>query len=380
MSMRVLFISSGLGVGGAETALERLIPHLQAKRVVCEVASLRETGEVGARMLAVGISVHALGMQPPKPSLKGLWRLFRLVRHFKPDVIQGWMYHGNIAAQVARLAAPRAVVLGAIHQTLARPELDPWTTRAVIRLDALLSHLAARTIYVAHSAAEQHVARGYAKRGALVLPNGFDTRRFAPDAGRRLEMRARLGFGKDDFVIGTVGRFHPVKDHAGFLRAAIEIAQGFAQARFVMVGAGLEQGNTELAPLLAHPALQGRVSMLGARDDVQDVMQALDLFVLSSLSEGLPNVVAEAMSCAVPCLVTRVGDAPWMVADTGWVVSPNDPAQLAAGMMKVIRLAPEQLVVRGRAARARIESEMSITSVARGYIELYNDLVPQRAV
>jgi len=309
-----------------------------------------------------------------------LWRLFRLVRHFKPDVIQGWMYHGNIAAQVARLAAPRAAVLGAIHQTLARPELDPWTTRAVIRLDAVLSHLASRTIYVAHSAAEQHVARGYSQRAAMVIPNGFDTKRFAPDGAVRQRMRAELGFKEDEFVIGTVGRFHPVKDHAGFLRAAIEVAQRFAQVRFLLAGAGLEAGNAELAPLLAHPALQGRVSMLGARNDVPNLMQALDLFVLSSLSEGLPNVVAEAMSCAVPCVVTQVGDAPWMVADTGWVVAPNDPVRLAAGMIEAITAGAAQLAVRGEAARARVASELAIGGVARRYLDLYNKLVPRRAV
>jgi glycosyltransferase involved in cell wall biosynthesis len=372
--MRVLFISSGLGVGGAETALERLIPHLQARRVVCEVASLGEIGEVGARMLSVGITVHALGMKPPKPSLRGLWRLFRLVRHFKPDVIQGWMYHGNIAAQLARLAAPRAVVLGAIHQTLARPEMDPWTTRVVIRLDALLSHFAKRTIYVAHSAAEQHVARGYSKRAATVLPNGVDTRRFAPDPQIRQAMRSELGLSDGDFVIGTVGRFHPVKDQAGFLRAAIEVAQRFPQARFVMAGAGLDSENTALAPLAMHPALQGRLSMLGAREDVPRLMQALDLFVLSSLSEGLPNVVAEAMSCGVPCLVTNVGDAAWMVAETGWVVAPNDAAALAAGMGEAIAVGLEQLAMRGKAARARMEAEMAIGAVALRYLALYQDL------
>jgi glycosyltransferase involved in cell wall biosynthesis len=378
--MRVLFISSGLGVGGAETALERLIPHLQAKRVVCDVASLRESGEIGMRMLATGISVHALGMRPPKPSLKGLWRLFRLVRHFKPDVIQGWMYHGNIAAQVARLAAPRAVVLGAIHQTLGRPELDPWTTRAVIRLDALLSHLANRTIYVARSAAEQHVAHGYSKRAAMVLPNGFDTGRFAPDTQVRQTMRAQLGFTDAMFVIGTVGRFHPVKDHAGFLRAAIAVAQEFSHVRFLMAGAGLGADNAELAPLLAHPALQGKVLMLGARDDIPSLMQALDVFVLSSLSEGLPNVVAEAMSCAVPCVVTQVGDAPWMVGGTGWIVAPNDQVRLAAGMVEAITAGAGQLAARGRAARARVERELSIGGVASRYLALYNELVPNRAV
>lgn len=372
--MRVLFLSSGLGVGGAETALERLIPHLQAKRVVCEVASLRELGEVGARMIRSGITVHALGMNPPKPSLQGLWRLFRLVRHFKPDVIQGWMYHGNIAAQIARVAAPRAVVLGAIHQTLARPELDPWTTRAVIGLDALLSHLAARTLYVAHSAAEQHVARGYSNRAARVVPNGVDTKRFKPDAAARSAVRSALGLPEHGRVIGSIGRFHPVKDQAGFLRAAIELAPRFVDARFIMAGAGIEASNPELAPLLAHPALQGRVMMLGPRDDMPRLMPALDFLVLSSLSEGLPNVVAEAMSCGVPCVVTRVGDAAWMVGNTGWVVPPGDVGALVQGMAEALTCVDADYLAHSRAARQRIESEMAIENVARRYLELYEQL------
>lgn len=373
--MRALFLSSGLGVGGAELALERLIPQLQARGVVCAVASLRELGPVGERMRAAGIEVHALGMRPPRPSIAGFVRLWRLVRQFRPDVLQGWMYHGNIAAQFARLAAPSAKICGAIHQTLARPEMDPWTTRAVIRLDAWLSYLAARTIYVARSAETQHLARGYSQRAACFIPNGFDTAAFAPDESMRSAMRAELGLMPEHFVFGAVGRFHPVKDQASFLKAAALNAEQAPHARFVMVGEGLTQDNVELAPLLAQPELQGRVQMLGRRDDVPRLMQALDVLVLSSLSEGLPNVVAEAMSCAVPCVVTDVGDTAWMVGETGWVVPPGDAQQLADGMHAALRADPAMRNARGEAARKRIADHFSIEVVAQAYLSLYEDLL-----
>ncbi len=371
---RVLFLVTGLGVGGAETALERLIPQLQAQGLVCAVASLRELGPLGERMRAAGIAVHALGMRPPRPSLAGLWRLRRLVRSFRPDILQGWMYHGNIAAHCAHLFAPQAQVLGAIHQSLGRPELDPWSTRAIIGLDALLSPRAASMIFVARSAVPQHIARGYCASNTRVLPNGFDLQRFVPDRAARETTRAQLGIGADEFLIGSVGRFHPVKDQAGFLRAAVSVAERFEQARFVMIGAGLDADNAELAPLASAPALQGRVQLLGARSDVASLMASFDLLVLSSLAEGLPNVVAEAMSCGVPCVVTDVGDAAWMVGDTGWVVAPGDAARLAAGIIEAINTPAEALQQRGRAARERVAAELSIEGVAAVYGQLYTQL------
>ncbi|WP_345531342.1 glycosyltransferase [Viridibacterium curvum] len=372
--MKVLFLASGLGLGGAETALERLVPALQARGAHCVVASLRERGVVGERMAQAGHAVHALGMRPPLPSLRGLLRLRRLVREVQPDVIQGWMYHGNIAAHAAAWFAPQASVLGAIHQTLGRPELDPWTTRAVIGLDARLSRRMARVIYVAESAVRQHVARGYAADKACVLPNGFDLARFTPDASVRRQQRTALGFGDGDLVFGCVGRYHPVKNQAAFLRAAAIVASRLPQAQFVMVGDGLSPGNAGLDPLVAHPALHGRVQLLGARDDIPALMTALDALVLSSLSEGLPNVVAEAMSCSVPCVVTDVGDAAWMVGETGWIVAPGDVERLAAGMTAAATAPESERIARGEAARARVASTLSIDVVADEYLRLYRGL------
>lgn len=373
MTRRVLFVTSGLGVGGAERALERLLPRLQEQGMTCAVLSLREPQEVGATLRALGIDVFELGMQPSRPTLSGLWRLWRVVRRFRPDIIQGWMYHGDLAAQLARLAVPHARVVLGIHQTLARLELESRLTRLVIRADALLSRFAAGAIYVANAAREQHEAAGYKARG-VVLPNGIDIRQYQPDEALRMAARAEIGVGGDELLVGMVGRLHPSKNHPGFLCAAASVAATHPKVRFVLMGQGVTADNPALMHWLDEPALDGRVVLLGPRDDVPKLLPALDLYVLSSIQEALPNVVAEAMSCGVPCVVTDVGDAAWMVGEAGWVVPPAQDQRLADMIERALLLGTDGLAERGRAARRRVEEELSIDLVASRYAGFYKAL------
>lgn len=370
---RVLFVSTGLGVGGAERALEHLLPALLRQGLVVAVVSLREPQPVGVRLRALGIAVHELGMAPSRPSLLGLWRLWRVVRAFRPDVLQGWMYHGDLAAQLARLAAPQARVVLGVHQTLARLDLESPATRAVIRLDAALSRFAARVLYVAQAAVAQHEAAGFAPR-SCVLPNAIDTQRFKPDAVARAALREALGVGVQTRLVGMVGRWHPSKNHAGFLRAAAQLARAQPQLHFVLAGLQVTPDNPALQAWLADPALQGKVSLLGPRDDVPHIMAALDVYVLSSVQEALPTVVAEAMSCGVPCVVTDVGDAAWMVGDTGWVLPPSEDRLLASVLEQALCEAPAALRARGDAAKIRAHSGFSADAVAARYAQMYRSV------
>jgi glycosyltransferase involved in cell wall biosynthesis len=373
MSLRVLFVASGLGVGGAERALERLLPALQTQGIMCAVVSLREPQEVGASLRELGIEVFELGMRPSRPSLSGLLKLLRSVRAFRPDVIQGWMYHGNLAAQIGRLAAPRAKVVLGIHQTLARLELESRATRSVIRLDAWLSRFANRVIYVAQAAKVGHEQAGYAK-GGVVLPNGLDVGLYRPDHVARAAARVLLKVADDELLIGMIGRFHPSKNHVGFLSAAAILAARHVRLKFVLIGQGVTDDNPAFASLLSNPSLRDRVFMLGARADVPQLLPALDLYVLSSIQEALPNVVAEAMSCGVPCVVTDVGDAAWMVGVTGWVAPTGQYAMLAETIEQAIGEGREALAMRGQAARKRVEQELAIGPVSTRYAALYQSL------
>ncbi|PLK48676.1 glycosyltransferase [Uliginosibacterium sp. TH139] len=367
---RVLFVTSGLGVGGAERALERLLPGLQAQGLSVAVVSLREPQAVGQSLRALGVEVFELGMAPSRPTPMGLWRLWGVVRTFRPDVIQGWMYHGNLAAQVARLAVPRAAVVLAIHQTLARPELESLATRAVIRCDALLSRFAAKILYVAQAAVAQHEAAGYAQR-ALVLPNALDTALFRPDAVARAASRAMLGVQDDELLIAMIGRLHPAKNHAGFLRAAALVAEAWPAARFLCAGLGVTPDHPALAAQVEQAVLQGKVFLLGPREDVPALLAGCDLSVLSSIQEALPNAVAEAMSCGLPCVVTNVGDAGRMIGDTGWLIEPGDDELLAHAIELALGEGLPALQARGQAARQRIEQSFAVDAVAASYAQMY---------
>lgn len=373
MSLRVLFVTSGLGVGGAERALESLLPGLRERGVECAVVSLREPQEVGQRLRELGVPVFELGMRPSRPSPAGLLRLWKTVRAFRPDILQGWMYHGDLATHLARLVAPRARVVLGIHQTLARLELECRITRLVIRADAFLSRYARRALYVARAAQVQHEAAGF-MAPAIVLPNGIDTQRFTPDVVKREAFRAALGLGTAELLIGMVGRFHPAKNHAGFLRAAARVAERVPQARFVAIGAEVTMENPQLAPLANVPALHGKVFLLGQREDVPDCLPGFDLYVLGSIQEALPNVVGEAMSAGVPCVVTDVGDAAWMIGETGWVTPPAQDEALAQTICVALDEGRDALQARGTLARARAEQELSRTRVVEQYEAFYRSL------
>ena len=370
---RILFVTTGLGVGGAERALERLLPGLQAQGLKVAVVSLREPQQVGQDLRALGIEVFELGMAPSRPSISGLWRLWRVVSGFKPDVIQGWMYHGNLAAHLARLAAPHAQLVLGIHQTLARLELESRATRMVIRLDAWLSRFAAKVLYVAQAAVADHERAGYAPR-AVVLPNAVDRERFRPDPAARGATRAMLGLQEGDLLVGMIGRFHPAKNHLAYLRAAAKVAEALPAARFLLAGLEVRLENPALAPLLAAPALQDKVFALGPRADVPALLAGCDLYVLSSIQEALPNVVMEAMACGVPCVVTDVGDAALMVGDTGWVSSSAEAAALTETMLFALSEGRSALAERGRAARDRAERLFAADAVAARYAQLYKTL------
>ncbi len=183
-----------------------------------------------------------------------------------------------------------------------------------------------------------HQARGYAARRMVVIENGIDTKAFAPDPAGRERLRAAWGLGGAAPLVGLVGRLDPLKDIPGFLRAASLLAAELPAARFVVVGGGPVAYRQALERLAGGLGLADRVLFAGEAREMAPVYGALDLLVSASRTEGFSNVIAEALACGVPAVVTRVGDSPRIVGEAGEageVVPPGDPAALAAGIRRL---------------------------------------------
>ena len=324
---------------------------------------------MGERLREAGIELTVLDFR--LSPLSGFLALLALIRSQRPDVVQTWMYHADmLGGLAARLSGNRSVIWGIRATDL--DSGDARATRAVRKGCAWLSRWVPHTIVcVAEAARRTHAAAGYDDRRMVVLPNGFDMARLAAGHAGATALRSQCGFADDDVVIGSVGRFNANKDQRGFVRSAGLLAQRHAKARFLMVGRDLDQGNAELAHWIAETGHAGRFVLLGERSDVPACLAAMDVFCLSSRTEGFPNAVGEAMAVGVPCVVTDVGDAAMLVADTGIVVPPEDPEALAKGMEDLLTLPVAARRELGRRARDRIESEFSIERACERFEQLY---------
>lgn len=376
-----MHVINDLSVGGAEMMLYKLLSGADSGRFRHAVVSLGRRSVLDERVEALGVPVHNIGMRPARPPApREVARLASVVRRLDPELIHGWMYHGSLAAQLARAtAARRAPTVWSIHSCNDDLTLEKRMTSAIIRLCARLSRRPARIIYVAAESRHRHEAMGYSAGRALVIPNGFDTTRFAPSSEARAAVRAELGVSEDHLLIGLIGRFHPMKDHINFLRAAALLSEDYHAARFLLVGREVDDANPTLRGLVASYGLEGRTHLLGERDDVHRLTAALDICSLSSsYGESFPLVVGEAMACGVPCVVTDVGDAGMLVGATGLVVPTQDSEALAEAWRELIRLGPPGRVQLGEAARERIRENFQLASVIARYEALYREVLRER--
>jgi glycosyltransferase involved in cell wall biosynthesis len=241
-------------------------------------------------------------------------------------------------------------------------------------LGARLSGRAAFIINNSRNSALAHERElGYCAGKQRVVPNGFDTDEFVASQSARDEVRAELGLPPDALLISLVGRYHPVKDHPSFLKAASILLAQYPSAHFMLVGEGVDAGNAELSAQLRDPRLRAAVHLMGLRDDVQRLTAGADVATSSSLSEGFPNTIGEAMACAVPCVATDVGDSAWLVGSTGRIVPPGRPDALARAWAELIALGAEGRQRLGALARQRVVDHFSIESVVRQYEALYDE-------
>ncbi len=353
-----------LDFGGLETLLVECVNRMPPEKYRHAIVCL--TGYTGfiSRITTPGVGIFALDKPPGHAPLTHV-KLWKLLRQLRPTVLHTY----NFAALEYNFIAALAGVPVRVHAEHGRDALDP---QGLNRKHNLLRSLLIPVIdcYIPVSRDLQRwlcEIVGIPDRKNLLINNGVDTDAFRPNA-------ARAG---REFVIGTVGRVQDVKNHAGLVDAFIHLRtmlpEHASRLRLVIIGDG------PLLPLLKAKVdaagLRENVWMPGARNDIAQLMQGFSVFALSSIAEGTPVTLLEAMSCGLPVIATRVGGIPDTIVDnaTGKLVPAEDPAAMAEALAVYLKM-PELIEKHGTAARERAERHYSITSMVSAYTDLYDSL------
>lgn len=367
----ILHVITGLEMGGAETALLRLINGSTPGAYRHQVITLTPGGSMLPAFSGARIAVTQFDFRR-RPACSFL-KLLRMMRQVHPDIVQTWMYHADLVGGLAaRLLGNRKVIWGIRTSSVSN---GSRATAAVLRLCAWMSRLVPHTIVcVAEASRKAHIGKGYDAGRMVVVRNGFD-----PEKAVHIEPSAALreacGFDRSHLVIGNLARFDPDKDLENFVRAAGLLAPHHPQARFLIIGYRGEAERAQLAQWTAATGNASRFTLLPERGDPSVCLRAMDIFCLSSRNEGFPNVVGEAMAEGKPCVVTDVGDTALLVGNTGIVVAREDPPALASGLEHVLRLSPAERDRMGRQAAARVRDCFTVGHTVAQFEALYDTVM-----
>jgi len=363
-SAKIVFVTSDLFIGGgAEAMLVRMVTAKPPLADEITVVSLLPGESHVERLHAAGITVVQLDFGGPVGIAAGLRRLVKLVAAARPQIVQGWMYHGDLAALIAVLFSGRRKSTRLIWGIrCSNMDLRSYGIglRLAVRVCAALSRLP--DVVTANSAAglKTHLHLGYRPRRVEVVANGIDVDRFKPDLAARAAVRAELGIAESEFLVAHVARVDPMKDHQTLAAALRELPQ----VKTLLIGAG-----TETLPHIPNALALGR------RDDVERLLAAADIIVSSSaFGEGFSNALAEGMACGLPAVATDVGDARVILGDSGIVVPARNAAALAGAIRMLAQEPAPARAARGARARTHIVENFSMPRVLAQFADLYQSL------
>lgn len=363
-----MFLSTSMGMGGADKQLLSAAQLMLAKGREVLIVSLTQLGPMGLEARSSGIRTESLEMRRGVPDPRGLIRLVRLARAWKPDVLHSHMVHANLMARVLRLFVPIPVMVSTIHNIY---EGGPLWMAAYRMSNSLVDHM---TI-ISEAAANRFVAEGIVPRELLsCVPNGVDTERFrSVPAGARSALRQSLGL-ENEFIWLAVGRFEVAKDYPNMLRAFALVHDQHPNAVLLLVGHGSLQNEVE--SLAQSLNLGDQIRFLGVRGDVPEVMSAADGYVMSSAWEGMPIALLEAAAAGLPIVATLVGGNHEVVRqdESGILVPPRDHAGLGRAMLRLMGLSDIERRAMGERGREHVRAHYGLGRVVERWEDVYRQV------
>ena len=371
--MKIVHIITGLNDGGAEHTLFKICKYDNFNKHI--VISLTGPGKYFSLLKKLKIKIYCLNAN--FFSIHKFFFLIRLLRLLNPDIVQTWLVHADFVGGIAaRLANIKKIIWNVRYSDLKLGSAK-LTTIIIIKILSKLSYLIPKSIVIASKRAKKiYEIEGYDKKKLRFIPNGYDFSILKPSKFQKINFQKKNKIKKKIPLIGKVARYDPKKDHLNLIKALSLIRSKNINFSCVLIGTNINQSNIKLVSKIKELKLSNHVKLLGQNDDITKVMNGLDVYIQSSsYGEGFPNVVAEAMSCGTPCVVTDVGDARFIVGKNGWIVPPNNSIKLAKAIEKALsEIGTSHWSRRCKKARLRIKDNFNIINMIKSYSNLWNSV------
>jgi glycosyltransferase involved in cell wall biosynthesis len=367
--MKILHIITGLGTGGAEAMLQKLVYESSCRPENHVVVSLMGEGTRGQE-IKEHASLYCLGLGQGRLSIAAFVRLFQIVKEENPDVIQGWMYHSNLAGFFVNIFF-RKPLFWNIRHSLSDIKNEKRMTRFFIQIGAILSRFTKKVVYNSRNSIQQHLAIGYSGQNAVFIPNGFDLNVFV-DASSS-SFRSQNNLSEEAILLVHVARFHPVKNHKGLIQVLSSVLPQYSNLYCLMVGKDVCLGNKELEKLILRSGFADRYRLLGERNDLPTIYSAVNYTVNPSWGEGFPNVVGESMACGTPCIVSDVGDSKMIVGEFGFDFNPENESEFRRAIVRALELGRSEYNTLSNACRQRIGEQYTIAAIYSQYVNMYRN-------
>lgn len=359
--MRILFVITGLGMGGAEHVVSNLADELVKLGHKVKIAYL--TGEVLVSPKSTELELIPIGMNSAKDFAKAYIKLRGLVKKFKPDVVHSHMFHSNILSRMLRLTIKIPILISTAHSNNEGGYFRMLSYR-------LTDSLVDISTNVSEEAVNSYIQKKAVKPNKIIsIPNGINTEEFQFSTDAREKKRKQLSIG-DKLMILCIGRLDKPKDYPNLLNS-ISLLKKTRQDFKVMI-AGEGPLKSDLDKIVEKLELSEYIEFLGISRDIKDLMSATDVYVMSSAWEGLPMVILEAMSCKRFIVATDCGGIREVLDSNGIIVNIKDHIELSKALEKALEMSVDQRLEVGKAARQHVIKNYSLKSNVEEYLKLYN--------
>ena len=352
--MKILYVITGLGMGGAEKVVCDLADQMSLEGHEVKIAYL--TGDKLVTPKFPNIEIIYLALNGVNSFIPASFRYRELLKKFRPDIVHSHMVHANIFARINRIGCAIPKLICTAHNSNEGGKFR----MIAYRLTNFLSDFNSN---VSQEATDSLISKGaFNKNNLTTVYNGIDLNKF-----KLLKANKK----NDEIMFLSVGRFNEQKDYPNLLHAVTTFHKSLKQKKCMFSIAGDGELRPQIEALIKQLGLKDHVTLLGRRDDIPQLMQEADFFILPSAYEGFGLVVAEAMACGAFVIATNSGGVAEVMGDTGILVPPQDSQALAAAIQKALSLSDEEIAQNKIKARKRIEDLFSLEKSVKRWLEIY---------